>query len=174
MKEEMDAEFFFGNDEECPCCRWMEEEFGMVDEEPLVLLQQRGFNPADPATLNDDDLPAALALLIEKLASIRVFLECTDHLSDRELYEKLFHETLHEAIFCSPDNEAGASHIDYSGSCGEDLDRYLRYYADETSRELWAKDFPEDPMPPHEEPPFSRDATLPRPEWGAASDEVEM
>ena len=41
---------------------------------------------------------------------------------------------------------------------------YLKYYADESAREQWATDFPDDPLPAHEDPPYDRDQGLPKPE----------
>jgi hypothetical protein len=157
-------------DEDCPCCRWMEEEFGVIDMEPMLWLNGRGVTPPDPATVTDADLHETLWRLIEELASARIFIEGTDHLSERELYEKLWNESLRESTWFAPDDPFSATHIDFSGSNGEDLDRYLRYYADERAREMWRKDFPEDEIPPHEDLPYQRDALLPVPMYPGAEE----
>ncbi|MEI7869901.1 MAG: hypothetical protein WCI11_18595 [Candidatus Methylumidiphilus sp.] len=55
-----------------------------------------------------------------------------------------------------------AWHVDLVGSGSEeDIERYLRYYADEKTRQDWAKDFPDDVVPEHETPPYDRDRHLP-------------
>jgi hypothetical protein len=53
--------------------------------------------------------------------------------------------------------------IDLTGS-GSDEDNltYLKYYADEEHRLRWAQDWPDDPMPEHEDTPFDRDRFLPQ------------
>ena len=43
---------------------------------------------------------------------------------------------------------------------GQEL--YLRFYADEEWRNQWSEDFPEDVIPPHEDPPYERDHLLPQ------------
>lgn len=40
---------------------------------------------------------------------------------------------------------------------------FLRYYADPFARLLWEADFPQAPLPPHEDPPYQRDRWLPKP-----------
>jgi hypothetical protein len=37
----------------------------------------------------------------------------------------------------------------------------LKYYADEKTREWWRQDYPDDPIPDHEDPPHDRDSRLP-------------
>lgn len=54
--------------------------------------------------------------------------------------------------------------IDILGGCSEeDIKLSQRYYDDEETRRRWAEDFPEDVIPPREDPPFQRDKLLPRP-----------
>jgi len=91
-----------------------------------------------------------------------MFLYNTDHLSDRELYEELWYELLRDENPAMPVNENSACHIDLVGSGSEeDNELYLRYYADEEDRQLWANDWPDDAMPDHETPPYDRDRHLP-------------
>lgn len=117
-----------------------------------------GFRPPDPRTLGDGEVTAALRQLVDKLATMRVYLANTDHLSDRELYELLWGDILHEATKIMP---GGDCHIDILGGCSsEDMELYLRYYADDKWRADWAKDWPEDS--PREKPPFDRDRHLPK------------
>lgn len=89
----------------------------------------------------------------------------TDHLSDRQLYEELWGEILREPTVLMPDNPDFACHIDMTGSGSEEhILLYLKYYADERARRIWKEDWPEDPVPEHEEPPYDRDRHLPQAE----------
>ena len=116
--------------------------------------------------LDDPALSAKLRELVEALARMRVFVHNTNHLSDRELYEELVGEVLHERVADVPADPHGCYVIDLLGSgSDEDTRLYLRYYADEEWRRQWAKDFPEDEIPPHEDPPYDRDRFLPREEF---------
>jgi hypothetical protein len=92
---------------------------------------------------------------------MRVFFSGTDHLSDRQLYVKLWQDTLREPTEIVEMDENSACHFDLV-STGEYPDEYLRFYADEQTRQRWARDFPEDVIPPHETPPFDRDRKLPK------------
>jgi len=133
------------------------------------LLVQGGMELPAPEELADSQLTAKLWEVIRGLAMLRMFLYNTDHLSDRELYEKLWHEVLREENPVMPVNENSACHIDLvSSGSEEDNELYLRYYADEEDRQLWAKDWPNDVMPKHEAPSYDRDRHLPtrdQPEW---------
>ena len=62
-----------------------------------------------------------------------------------------------------PNEPSFSSHLDMVGSGSEeDIALYLKYYADEDERQRWAKEWPGDPVPPHEAPPFDRDRHLPQ------------
>jgi hypothetical protein len=126
------------------------------------LLEQGGMELPAPDELDDTQLSAKLWEVIRGMAMLRMFLYNTDHLSDREMYEELWHEVLREESPVMPINENTACHIDLvdSGS-EEDNEVYLRYYADEEDRQLWVEDWPNDTMPAHEEPPYDRDRHLP-------------
>jgi len=125
-------------------------------------LVQSGMELPAPETLDDSQLSAKLWEVIRGLAMLRTFLYSTDHLSDRELYEELWHEALREETPDMPVNEDSACHIDLVGSGSEqDNELYLRYYADEEDRRRWAIDWPNDAMPEHEALPYDRDRHLP-------------
>ncbi len=51
--------------------------------------------------------------------------------------------------------------VNSSGS-ERDIHAWLKYYADEETRQRWAEDFPNDVVPPHEDPPYDRDRHLPQ------------
>ncbi len=126
------------------------------------LLMQGGVALPAPEELDDMQLNAKLWEVIRGLALLRTFLYNTNHLSDRELYEELWHEELLVENPDMPINENSACHIDLVGSGSEeDSELYLRYYADEEDRNQWAKDWPNDIIPAHETPPYDRDRYLP-------------
>ena len=118
-----------------------------------------------PDELDDAALSTTLWEIIHGLAKRNVFLSQTDHWSDRELYEKLWHETLHEITADFPPNSGWNCHIDFlSSGSDEDNELYLKYYADEDYRQRWHKDWPNDVIPPHIDPPCDRDSKLPKAE----------
>lgn len=126
------------------------------------LLVQGGMELPAPEQLDDSQLSAKLWEVIRGMAMLRMFLYCTDHLSDRELYEELWHQVLREETPDMPVDEDSACHIDLvSSGSEEDIELYLRYYADEETRRDWAKDWPNDVIPAHETPPYDRDRHLP-------------
>lgn len=118
--------------------------------------------PGDP---NGSQLVEKLWEMINGLAELRVYLYRTDHLSDRELYTLLWEEMLRDETPVLPPNSGWRCHLDILGGCSEE-DLYLdrKYYADEEERAQWAKDWPEDEMPDHVDPPYDRDSRLPKAE----------
>ncbi len=161
-----------GTMDDCPA--EIEESFWkhVVDyeEAPLTTnfqqLETAGVSLPAPDSLNDEELTAKLWEVIHKLALLRVFIEQTDHLSDRELFTHLWTDSLREETPMMPPNANGAWHIALLGGCSEeDNQLYLKYYADEAWRQQWHKDFPEDPIPAHEDPPYDRDRLLPKPDY---------
>jgi len=130
----------------------------------LQLLQNAGVEVPPPEGLDDTQLNAKLWEVINRMATLGAYLLNTNHLSDRALYENLYHDSLREEAMLFPENPGYAHVIDLVGS-GSDEDQftYLKYYADEDYRSSWAKDWPGDPMPEHEDPPFDRDRHLPPP-----------
>ncbi|MEP6635922.1 MAG: hypothetical protein ABJB97_04290, partial [Acidobacteriota bacterium] len=87
----------------------------------------------------------------------------TNHLADRKLYERLYNEALREEATLFPESPSFAFMIDLTGSgSDEDTQLFLKYYANDAYRERWSRDWPDDPMPKHEDAPFDRDARLPR------------
>ena len=133
---------------------------------PMTTLTQQlrdaGCELPEPESITDDQLTVTLGEVIDALARLRVFLEYTDHLSDRDLYTRLWRHELPQEIPWLPVDPRGAWHLQLTGT-EEDTDAYLRYYADENARRQWLVHFPEDVIPPHEELPYDRDRHLPRP-----------
>lgn len=126
-------------------------------------LTAMGIELPEPSELTDEDLTKKLWEVIHALASINVFMSQTDHWSDRELYEHLYRDTLHEITMDFPSGSGWNCHIDFlSSGSDEDNKLYLKYYADEDWRQQWAKDWPNDIIPPHVDPPHDRDRHLPK------------
>jgi len=95
---------------------WLEDgEGGVV---PLELLRQRGVAIPDPATLADEALTPVLWTLLEAMAEIGLYVSFTDHLTDRELYERLLTDTLLAEAFLDPDDPHAGEFCDLSE--GED------------------------------------------------------
>jgi hypothetical protein len=130
-------------------------------------LLARGIELPEPDTIPDDQIHAKLWEVIRGLAEIRTFLDYTDHLSDRELYGKLWHRVLQHEVPAI--NEIGFNeHVDLSFASDDDWSVvHLRYYADDDERQAWSREFPDDAIPPHEDPPYDRDRLLPAPEGTA-------
>ena len=125
-------------------------------------LAEAGVELPDPETMDDEKLTAKLWEMIEALARMRVFLERTNHLSDRELYTELWNDVLREETKAMVFDEYSAWHIDLIGSgSDEHIDLWMKYYADDKTRRQWIKDWPDYEMPEHEDPPNDRDRHLP-------------
>ena len=124
---------------------------------PIVPIS-RWFDPelAPPAheTLSDDKLHEQLWRLIDQLAARNVVLECTDHLSDRQLYCLLVRDVLTsgEKLITRRATPLNWRFIDEL----EHPDVWLRYYASADERAEWEAETGEIP-PPSEQPPYSRD-----------------
>lgn len=98
-------------------------------------LEEAGIEMPAPETMDDEKLTAKLWEVIEALARMRVFIESTNHLSDRELYTLLWSEVLREEVQAMPFDEFSAWHIDLIGSgSDEHIDLWMKYYADEKTR----------------------------------------
>ncbi|HET9183349.1 MAG TPA: hypothetical protein VFP59_14535 [Candidatus Angelobacter sp.] len=131
-------------------------------------LENAGVSLPAPESLNDEELTAKLWEVIQKLALLHVYIEQTDHLSDRELYTHLWTDSLREETKAMALAAGGAWHIQILGGCSEeDNQLYLKYYADDDWRRQWHKDFPEDSIPTHEDPPYDRDRLLPKHDYDA-------
>jgi hypothetical protein len=131
-------------------------------ERPIDVLRTKGITIPDGATLDDESLRARLWEVINAMASIGIYLDSTDHMSDRELYRHLVTDALcEETILPLEGSDGGWHHSPIGGGSEEDNDVYLRYYADDEMRQHWERSFGE-PIPPKEKPPWDRDRFLPQ------------
>ena len=139
-----------------------QEERSLFDD-----LTEAGFSLPPPDGLDDAQLTAKLWEVIDALALRRTFLYNTDHLSDRQLYAELWSDVLREPFVPTPvpeDIGEAFFFIDLVGSGSEEHHfLQLKHYADEEYRRIWLEDWPDDPMPDHEDPPYDRDRLLPQP-----------
>ena len=134
-------------------------------------LERAGVSLPAPETLNDQELTAKLWEVINKLAQLRISVEETDHLSDRELYSTLWTEGLREETKDILLDQDSACHYPLLGSGSEeDTYLYLKYFADEEWRKDWLEQYPDYVMPAHEDPPYDRDRLLPKPTYGPPPD----
>jgi hypothetical protein len=137
-------------------------ETGATTTTLLAELQRIGIDVPPPSELSDEALTARLWKIIHGLATLNVFLEFTDHLSDRALYERLHGEILPDEMDPLGTEEGAAWHISIIGGCSvEDNLVYLKYYADEGERRKWQADWPDGEIPAHEDLPYDRDRLLP-------------
>jgi hypothetical protein len=129
----------------------------------LRLIENSGLEVPAPDQLDDDTLTIKLKQIIERMATLGAYLLHTNHLSNRALYEYLYHDGLREEAVLFPENASYAYMIDLTGSGSEEDNQiFLKYYADENYRHQWASDWPDDNMPEHEDAPFDRDRFLPQ------------
>jgi hypothetical protein len=113
-----------------------------------------------PDSLDDEQTHSALWIVIDALSGLHVYLEQTDHLSDRELYQLLIDQLLPEEMGALGD---GNWHMPILGGCSEaDLQLYNKYYATPEEREDWMRTFPDYEMPSSAELPYDRDRRLPQ------------
>jgi hypothetical protein len=128
------------------------------------VLSNGGLDIANPDSLNDKQIFKKLWEVINALALLNVFLHHTNHLSDRELYEKLYNDSLREEGFITPKNqESVCYYLDLTGSGSEDdIFNFLKYYASDEERKRWIKDFPEDDFIMPEHTLYDRDQYLPK------------
>ena len=127
----------------------------------FALLQQAGIPLPNPDDVSDDDLAPVLWKVINGLWDEGVVLYSTDHLSDRELYSLLWTDLLIEEQPIIPDEVPVTTHLDILGGwSNDDMEVYLRYYADEEARREWAASYGK-PIPDHVDPPYDRDRLLP-------------
>jgi hypothetical protein len=124
-------------------------------------LTARGIELPEPDSITEENINGKLWEVIRALAELRAYLDHTDHLSDRELYRRLWKSVLREEV-PAIDEIGFFHHIDLSVPGDDDSELlYLRHYADEDTRRMWLAEWPDIVMPEHVDPPFDRDRLLP-------------
>jgi hypothetical protein len=93
---------------------------------------------------------------IDRLFSVRIVLEMTDHLSDRELYKLILRDILPA---CEKKVDLAGNYLCWRCLDESDTENWLRYYATETER-LQHLEQNIEPLPEAEELPYPR--KLPR------------
>lgn len=129
------------------------------------MLISDGVELPHPSVLTSRETRRIIWEVIFGLARRRTFLYHTDHLSDRELYDRLWRETLNGDTFDLTYDPESACHIDLLGSGSEkDTLKWLRFHASDEDREQWRLLLQSDEMelPPKEKPPYDRDRFLPK------------
>ena len=104
--------------------------------------------------LDDFDLHLKLHEVIAQLREKNIVLQFTDHHSDRDLYRLIARDILpsREKRVALPGNRLIWRCIDES----DDPEVWLRYYASEEEREMWAEYNPGAELPTALDPPYPR------------------
>ena len=104
---------------------------------PRKVLAECGLSLRPPEQLRDEELPGELWRVIWAMALLRLLLDHTDHLGDRELYERLWHVELMEPATFKPGEPSGTTYVcDLLGGHSQDeLRLLLTYYADRLDEE---------------------------------------
>ncbi|MBX3354501.1 MAG: hypothetical protein KF724_02250 [Phycisphaeraceae bacterium] len=114
------------------------------------------------AEIPEGEVSTRLWRVIRGLRDIYTYLIHTDHLSDRELYERLVSTILDEPVHEICDGSGGQEFIDLAGGrTVEDRRAWLSFYASDAERE-GARGNGEE-VPERRAPPYPRSAHLPRP-----------
>ncbi len=159
-----------GFSEHCPLAvqeRFLEHVVRYEQTAPVVLideLSRQGMDLPEPDRLDDAQLHVKLWEVLQRLALLGAYLRNTNHLSDRELYGRLWYEVLRDPVVILPDEPDYDCFCDLAaGGRDEDVQLWLKYYADDEDRRRWSEAWPDDPLPERAAPPCDRDRHLPRP-----------
>ena len=109
---------------------------------PLTLPETEG--------LTGPEISRLLLETVRALYSKQIVLDFTDHLSDRDLYTLVARDIL-PAYEKKLDRRDGYLHWDCAGA-SSDPETWLRYYATEQERQMWANETGETPPAPAKTP----------------------
>lgn len=114
------------------------------------------FNPPlylpHPDVLMDEPLNRLLWKTIEQLYNAQIVLECTDHLSDRQLYTVIYRDIL---PCCEKKVDLPRNFLHWRCLDDDDHLTWLRFYASAVERRQWQEMSGQKP-PQSELPPFPR------------------
>lgn len=119
---------------------------------PISCWFEPEFEIPHPDQLDDQQLHDKLWVCIERLHSRRIVLECTDHLSDRELYKIIYRDIL---PCCEKKVDLPRNFLHWRCVDDGDNDTWLRFYATSFERSQWEEETGM-PAPPAEVAPFPR------------------
>lgn len=128
------------------------------------LFRGLGFEPLPPSALDDFQLRGRLWEFIYAMAGREIYLDHTNHLSDRQLYTWLHDDWLKEDVASLETEADGNCHIDMTDfNNGLDPIIWLQYFATEKERRAFAAEHSLESIPVHVDPPWDRDRWLPEP-----------
>jgi hypothetical protein len=129
---------------------------------PIDLLPEHGVNLLPPAELTDDSVRPCLWEVLQAMAEMGVFVQHTDHLGDRALYEALWQHVLRQDAFLPGDGMESAWVHDFIGSDQpEDRALWLACYASDDERRAEQRADGRE-LPPKQVLVANRDWRLPR------------
>lgn len=105
-----------------------------------------------PDSLDGDALHQLLWQTIQQLYSMRIVLDCTDHLSDRQLYTLIYRDILPS---CEKKVDLPRNYLHWRCVDDSDEQTWLRYYASAVERRRWQEECG-GPLPPSQAPPYPR------------------
>lgn len=105
-----------------------------------------------PDSLSPEALQQLLWETILQLHSARIVLECTDHLSDLQLYTLIYRDIMPS---CEKKVDLPGNSLHWRCLDEADEETWLRYYASPVERRRWQEEVKRVP-PPAEHPPYPR------------------
>ncbi len=105
-----------------------------------------------PDSLTPDVLHQLLWQTIRQLHSARVVLECTDHLSDLQLYTLIYRDILPS---CEKKVDLPRNYLHWRCLDDSDDETWLRFYASAVERRRWQEEFNAE-LPHSQSPPYPR------------------
>ncbi len=126
-------------------------------ETPWEALQRRGWTPTDPATIWDNELAGAIQRLVLDLSWLHVYFTETEHLTDRDLYARLYEFARYSDRTLEPGSSEGGIVVSLlDGAGGGVPDIFFRYYASPELRTAYQRLHPEEVLPELEPAPYPR------------------
>lgn len=105
-----------------------------------------------PDQVDPSQLHGLLWHVIDQLHAVRVVLECTDHLSDRQLYTMIYRDILPS---CEKKVDLPRNYLHWRCLDDADDETWLRFYASAVERRRWQEEHRLDP-PASEPAPYPR------------------